>query len=107
MPTYGSSSKEDKQVDTEVDANASSITTALITNDAKHIGLFVKNFSGAHTTHVVTCQIYDGVNWWDTAHSVTGEGFLDNELCVCEQVRAKVTTLEGGASKVDITIIIK
>jgi len=96
-----------KQVNTGVNANASSTTTPIVTENAKYIGLFVKGSTGAHATHVVTCQIFDGVNWWDSAHSVTGEGFLDNELCVCEQVRAKVTTSEGATSTVDITIIIK
>lgn len=90
-----------------INANTGSTTTALVTEDAVNIGLFVKNSTGSHTQHVVTLQIFDGVTWWDTAHTVSQEGFLDSELCVCEQVRAKVTTVEGSSSTVDITIIIK
>lgn len=107
MPLYSNSSIEDRQVNTGIDANAASTTTPLITGGAKNIALFVKSATGTHVTHVVSCEIYDGANWWETPHIVTGEGFLDNELCVCEQVRAKVTTLEGGTSTIDITIIIK
>lgn len=107
MPISGTTSSEDKQLDTGVNANANSTTTPLSLGDAKYVGLFVKGKTGTHTTHVVTLQLYDGVNWWDLNHTITGEGQLHEEICIGEEIRAKVTTAQGATSTVDITIIIK
>ncbi len=104
---YGQTINSDRQNDEGVNANASSITTSLDMNDARYIGLFVKGVSGLHHTHVTTIQVYDGSNWWDLNHSIIGEGQLHEELCIGEKVRAKITTVEGTPSVVDITLIIK
>ncbi len=90
-----------------LDANSHSFTTDIETKNAKSVGLFVKGNAGTHIVHEVILQAYDGVNWWDTTHKVTGEGFIFVELCICDKVRAKVSLVEGRDSTVDITIIIK
>jgi len=105
MKTSTSISKTLKS--TGINANEISETEALETKNAKHLGVFVKGISGNHNNHVVICQIYDGEHWYDTDHSITGEGYFDHELCVCESIRTKIITVEDSASIIDITIIIK
>ncbi|MBL4820131.1 MAG: hypothetical protein JKY98_03935 [Gammaproteobacteria bacterium] len=97
-----------KQVDTGLDSDASSVSTALVMEGAKLAAFFVVANTGTHATHVITMQVSpDGTNWFDTSHTITGVGNLHNIGCAAEQIRCKVTTLEGATSTVDITIIIK
>jgi len=96
-----------KQVDAGLDSNANSTTTPLELENAKFAGVFIKGSTGTHATHIATIQIYDGVNWWDTSHTIIGEVQLHDELCIAEQIRVKITTVEGGASTIDVTVIIK
>lgn len=104
----GSTTNADIQLDPAVNANASSTTTPLTMGDAKLLGFYVVANSGTHASHRAMLQISpDGVNWFDTTHVVTGVGNLHDIGCATEEVRIKISTLEGAASTVDITIIIK
>jgi hypothetical protein len=108
MPISGNSSNYDKQVDLNLDTNANSTTTPITTEGATLAGVYVVSNSGNHTNHIITLQVSpDGVNWFDTEHTITGAGNIHEELCISEELRCKVTTIEGSASTVDITIIIK
>lgn len=108
MSISGSRILNDKVITIDVDTNVLGATSDSIElGDSQHIGIFVKAKTGTHTTHEIICQIYDGANWFDTPHTVVGDSFIDNELCICEAVRGKVSVAEGGTSTVDITIIIK
>ena len=94
--------------DLAVDANTASTTTILPMGNAQYASLFVIAASGAHTTHVITIQISgDGTNWEDTSLTITGTGKIIGVLCITAFIRAKVTTPEGGASTVDIILVIK
>ena len=108
MSIGGTRKTGNEYTDSALDANASSATTPLKTNGARYVSLFVLDDTGAHTTHVMTIQISgDGVNWEDTADTITGVGSKTNILCIAAFVRAKVTTLEGGASTVDVTVVLR
>lgn len=108
MPITGTTTTADIQLDEGVNANSASTTEPLTMYDAKLLGFYVVAKSGAHTKHVAMLQISpDGVNWFDTTHTVTGVGNLHDVVCAAEEVRIKITTLEGATSTVDITIIIK
>jgi hypothetical protein len=90
-----------------VDANASSTTKKICLGAGiKHLAMFVEGKTGAHANHIITLEMSpDGVTWFDTPHTVTGEGNDHYIETVCDSIRAKVTTLEGVASTVDITIM--
>lgn len=108
MSIGGTKNTGNEHTDSALDANASSTTTPLKTNGGRYISLFVLDDTGTHATHVITIQISgDGVNWEDTANTVTGTGSKVNVLCIAGFVRAKVTTLEGGASTVDVTLVVR
>jgi hypothetical protein len=99
---------DSSQTDAGVDANAASTTTALVMDNASIAGFYIVAATGAHTTHVATLQTSpDGTNWFDTAHTITGVGELHSVTCVADQIRVKITTAQGAASTVDITVIIK
>jgi hypothetical protein len=93
--------------DDAVDANAASTTTPLDLDQATTIGMSVRAASGTHATHVVTLQLSmdEGVTYEDTNHTITGIGNIHNVTCLTDFVRAKVTTLEGAASTVNISIV--
>ena len=94
---------------TGVNANTTTLGTALALNEAKHVGIYIKANTGSNTTHVVTLQVSadDGTTWYDTNHTITGIGNIHDALCIATHVRFKVTTLQGATSTVDITIIAK
>jgi len=55
--------------------------------------------SGAHSNHILTLQhSFDGSNWIDTTHTLTGAGIKDNIQTAAQCVRVKVTTAEGALS---------
>jgi len=98
---------------TSLEANAidtdstSTVTNALYINGNRSLGLFVSADTGAHTSHVITLQVSaDGIAWFDGPLSVTGVGFVQGET-VSANIRAKVTTAEGGTSTCNITIVSK
>jgi len=108
MPVTGQASTSDSITYESVNANTLWTTTeSLDMGDARNIGLFVKGTSGTYTTLVVTLMIYDGAHWWDTIHTITGEGQLHEILCIAKEVKARVSTVEGAPSTVYISIIIK
>lgn len=95
--------------DVGCDMNTNTVTTEIDTFGRSHIGIFVCNKSGTCGTHVSTVQISpdDGHTWFDTDDVITGQGFIKNDIVVCEKVRVKVTTPEGGASTADIIVIVE
>ena len=97
------------QTTTGVDANStSSVTTAIDMDGYFFVGMYVAGATGTHATHIVTLQSSpDGTTWFDTTHAITGVG-SDTEInCYTNYIRAKVTTAEGGASTVNIYLIVK
>ena len=91
---------------TGLDANASSVTTGLDIGGAKTAIFQVLAASGTHATHVITLQeSVDNSNWDDVSGAtVAGAGVKTGISVGAHFVRLKVTTLEGGASTVDVTI---
>ena len=88
-----------------LDANAASATAALELELCKEVFFVVEADTGAHTTHVLTLQMsVDGTNWHNHGSAtVTGAGF-SSATVGSRYVRVLVTTLEGGASTVDVRI---
>lgn len=109
MKIYGTGSSADTHPETAVNANSTaSVTTALKMKSASLAAFYVLAASGAHSNHIITLQVSpDGTNWQDTTHTVTGVGNLHDIGCAAHSIRCKVTTAEGGASTVDITVIVK
>ena len=108
MPISGTASTNDFVTDSGVDADANTTTTPLTLYDATIVGLYIKAVSGTHGTHVVTLQISpNGTDWFDTSHTITGIGELHGISCIAVELRAKVTTVEGATSTVDITVVVK
>ena len=110
MIKSGSNNAQDSQTDTGLDANnLATVSTALKMEGATIAGLYIIANTGANTTHVITLQVSPdgGTTWINTSHTITGVGELHSITCIADQVRTKVTTAEGGASTVDIIIIIK
>lgn len=93
---------------TAFDMNALGNATALKAKGATIASLIVKHVSGTHVTHIITIQVSrDGTDWVNTNHSITGLGVLDAVLCLGNEYRARVTTVEGSASTADVTLIIR
>ena len=89
-----------------IDANASTVTQALDMAKAKDVSFQVIANSGAHANHVLTLQVsMDETNWFTTSLKVTGTGVTTSSFFnIARFARLKVTTLEGAASTVDVTI---
>jgi len=107
MPVGGGGGNEyDDVAETGVDANATSTTEPVEVGANSLMGMYVKAASGTHATHIVTLQISpDGTNWFDTTHTITGTGDLHDIRCVAVEARVIVSTVEGGASTIDINLI--
>jgi hypothetical protein len=87
-----------------VDANFATEGSALELDVSQYVILDVTAASGAHAVHVVTLQLSsNAADWIDTAVAVTGTGFSEGTVNA-QFARFKVTTLEGAASTVNITI---
>ena len=88
-----------------LDANASSATESIDLELAKEVFFTVEDASGAHTTHVLTLQMSaDNTNWHNHGSAaVTGLGFSSGTVGA-RWCRVAVTTLEGGASTVNVRI---
>lgn len=98
------------QTDTAIDANAATSTTALDLLGATKLGLYIVAVSGTTTTHVVTLQVSpDNVTWYNTSTTITGATALTSFVGLTEVVarfaRATVTTVQGVAAVIDITLI--
>ena len=98
-----------KQTDDAVDSNTNATTTSIPLDGAATVGFYVVAASGAHTTHITTLQISPdaGTTWIDSDSTITGIGALPNIPCISDLIRTKVTTAEGNASTVNITLVIK
>ena len=110
MPKSGTTTAADRQPSPDIDANATSTTTPITMGAAKKAAFYVTGVSGTHVTHKATLQVSpdeSGSNWFDTEHVITGTGNIHNIDCAAERLQVEITTVEGGASIVDITIIIK
>ena len=91
--------------DSALDANdTATVTTSFATGGRAQVELVVSDSSGAHTTHEITVQSSpDDATWTDTdiveAQLGTSVGTV-----IARYIRAKVTTAEGGASAVDVSL---
>ncbi len=93
------------QTTAALDANAASSTTGLFIGGSTLVGFMISDDTGTHSTHVITLQVsQDGTTWSSTSTTVTGEGAASAAVAF-DWIRLLVTTLEGGASTVDIEII--
>ena len=102
--------KPDKMIQGNFDLNVlGGVTEAIETVGRSHVGFFVCNKSGGKVASEVTLQISpnDGETWFDTDDVIIGEGFIKNDVVVCDQIRAKVTKAEGSASNACIIIIVE
>jgi len=88
-----------------LDANASSATAAIDLELAKEVFFTVEDDTGSHTTHVLTLQMSaDGTNWHNHGSAaVTGLGFSSGTVGA-RWCRIAVTTLQGGASTVNVRV---
>jgi len=94
--------------DLAFDMNSLGNATALKAKGATIASLIVKHVSGTHATHIITIQVSrDGTDWVNTNHTITGVGVLDAVLCLGNEYRARLTTVEGSASTCDVTLIIR
>lgn len=93
-------------IQTGLDADAATRTTALNIGSASNCIFQVRGASGTHGTHILTleCSV-DNINWNPiSGATVTGEGVKGEITVASEWISALVTTLEGGASTVDVII---
>ena len=97
------------KVITGVDANVlNAVTASLDLFSLKNVSFGVSDESGTHATHVITLQYSaDDTNWFDSSHTITGEGMVDDITTNFQYVRAEVTTAEGAASVVTVGISAK
>ena len=94
-----------ESIDTAMDADANSVTTSLDIMGCAVIFAEVTADTGAHTTHVVAIQCSaDGVVWNDSSTTIAQLGFVNNIAIISRFVRARVSTKEGEASTINITI---
>jgi len=90
--------------DSGLDANAATAGTALDLTNKHRVGMVVDGATGTHATHIVTLQVSaDNSAWHNTSTTITGAGAAQAEV-FHKYARALVTTLEGGASTIDITL---
>ncbi len=94
--------------DAAMNMNTGSTGTSLKAKGATIVSLIVKHVTGTHATHVTEIQVSrNGTDWVSTNHNITGVGVLDAVLCLGNQYRSKVKTVEGAASTCDVTLIIR
>lgn len=94
-----------ESIDTGLNANTSSVTTSLDILGCTVIFIEVVANTGAHSNHIVTVQCSaDNSVWHDSVTTIAQLGIANNKAIISRYVRAKVTTPEGGASTIDITI---
>jgi hypothetical protein len=93
---------------TNLDASTTDTETeGLDISQCSLVAMSVAAVSGTHSNHIVTlqCAMVDvDAKYVDTSTTITGEGVQDNVQITAKYVRGKVTTAEGGASVIDITI---
>jgi len=95
-----------EETNTGVDANANTTTTGLEIKENAFFSMQIIANTGTHTTHIIQlqCSTNDS-NWHDVSGGgVTGTGIVDNLQVSTKFIRARVSTVEGAASTVDIII---
>jgi hypothetical protein len=94
------------QADATVDAAAATTTTALATVGRRRVKIVVAAVSGDNDNHILTIQTSpDSITWTDTTITIEQLG-NSNGTVVAAWVRAKVTTVEGAASSISVTITV-
>ena len=89
---------------TGINANALTNSNSFNIGMATNVVLQVLANSGTHTTHILQIQCaLDGTNWEDiVGATITGLGIVSIADVAAEFIRARVSTVEGAASIVDI-----
>lgn len=93
-------------IQTNIDANALSVSSWLDIRENTLVSFQVRGNTGSHGSHIVTLQqSFDKTgDALSTSSTVTGLGIKDNIQISTGFVRLKVTTVEGAASTIDILI---
>ena len=103
-PTSGEHFSELKETGLNTNNNGA-VTASLDIHDNASIAFEIQAASGTHGTHVIMLQCsLDDSSWLNTSTTITGVGVKNNIAITTQYVRLKVTTVEGGASTVDIII---
>ncbi len=85
--------------------NNGAFSKSLDIRENKLLTFNVRGLTGTHATHVITLQrSFDNANFENTSAKVTGTGTKTPVNIAVSHVRLKVTTAEGSASTVTITI---
>jgi len=89
-----------------VNADATSTTTGLEITENGFVSMQIIANTGTHATHIIDIQCStNNSNWHDvTGGSVTGVGIVDSIQVTTQFVRARVSTVEGVASTVNIIL---
>ena len=89
--------------ESQMDANASVTGNALFIGTKDSITLVVVAVSGTHDTHQIEVEYSADLNTWTLCGSwQTGIGIKTGITCSGPFMRAKVKTLEGSDSVVDV-----
>ena len=86
--------------------NLGAVTSTFdVPNGALHKMVFAVSITGTHGTHVIELQgsPNGGTDWFDMG-TINGSGLIMDHICLCPQLRVKVTTAEGGTSTCEIFI---
>jgi hypothetical protein len=88
-----------------VDSNVvSTVGAALELDVSRDCILSAVAVSGTHAAHVIKLQLStNATTWYDTTISLTGVGFVQGTIN-SRYARFKVTTAEGAASVVNVSI---
>lgn len=104
--------EDTRERDNNLDANSlSTTTTPLILSGIRNLGFYVVANSGNHNNHIATLQVSSNKagssnpKWFNTAHKITGEGKIISIPIVALRARAKITTVEGSPSTIDIILV--
>jgi len=93
--------------DKNVDANAETVTNSIKVGKRFYVTMYVVGNTGNHNNHTVTIQTStDNETFTDTKYSVTGDDHINKVYLTAPYLRAKVTTVEGGASTCDVYIVL-
>jgi len=91
-----------------LDTNTNATSSIIEMVGRKYIGVYVCGITGTHATHIITLQISpNGTDWFDTADTITGEGYVKQDLIISDQARVKVTTTEGATSTSKVFVIVE
>lgn len=95
------------QTTTFVDSNTNVNTVSLDIQGTRDVSLHVIGVLGSHATHIITLQASaDNASFVNTSTTITGTGIVEAPMNA-KYIRARVTTVEGGSSQVDIIFNVK